>query len=160
MATLVPSIYPALDAIRSIGDNLGLRLWTVLLTVRTWSGGQPGFGTKTDTTFQLLNTDSLGNTHPVRVKQVSRNDIIASGGLYSTQSLRCGPMTPNYVANGISGGVTTANLDPPTTTPGTEIFWHVTGPGIPSGGAWYGKVGEEAKAMSYYVIIDRNALKP
>jgi len=160
MATLVPSIYSALDAIRSIGDDLGLRLWTVTLTKRVWSGERPGIGTKTDTTFQLFNTDSLGNLHPVRVKQVSRGDIIASGGLYSNQTMRCGPMTPNYTANGISGGVTTANLDPPTSASPTELFWFIQGPGIPSGGAWYEKAGEEAKAMSFYVVLNRSARKP
>lgn len=159
MATLVPSILPALDAVRSIGDALGLRPFTVYQLTRVWTGERPGKGTKTDTTFQLVNTDADGVTHPVRVKQVSRRDIIASGGTYADQMLTIGPITPTYTTEQ-GGGFSSGQLDPAPTSAATEIFWKVLGPGIPAAGAWFAKVDEVAKAMEFTITVKRLGMAP
>ena len=155
--SFTPTVLPALDALRSIGDVLGLRPYSVFLLVRTWSGGRPGLGTMSDDALlQMVNTDQNGVAHPVQVAQLSRKDVIASGGAYSDQMLRVGPMTPTYTG----GGFSSSQLDPTPTGAATEILWKVTGPALPSEGAWFTKIAEEASALHFFVTLKRTAVKP
>lgn len=150
---------------RSIGGLLGLRVFTVTVRVRTWDGSQPGNGAYTDVDTSLVNTMTTGQTFPVRVQQVSRRDVIASGGVYTDRDLRFGPMTPPYPA-GIfpAGGFDDSTLDvaPSAEEQAREVFWRITGPsqGIPPQGAWFEKVGEEYTALHAYVILRANGRVP
>ena len=156
--TFAQSIIPALDSIRGIAGRMGLRPYTVTITVTSWSGSRVGQGTKTSSSLTLTNT--MGPpAEPVRVRQVSRKDIIASGGLYTEREFKIGPMTPAYAAyiNQFAGGNTDTQLDPAATNVATEVIWTVTGPCLPgNGGApggLFSKVGEEATSLHYLLYL-------
>ena len=157
--TLATALLPALDTIRSIRGQLGLNPFTVTVLMRQWSGERPGVGSSLDTTTVLQNAGQ-----PVMVKQLSARDIVASGGLYRDRDMRVGPMTPSYAATFVqpAGGYTDATLDPPVVQGigGTEIFWLVSGPGMPAGGVYCEKVGEEATALHFSVILRATGRTP
>jgi hypothetical protein len=153
-----------LEEIRGIGAELGLRPYTVTAVVHTWSGSRIGLGIKTTTKTQITNgTDPYtGLPVTIGVRQVSRKEIVASGGAYTDRDLRVGPMTPAFAATlaGFAGGFTDSTLDPtPTGTP-TEVHYLVTGPSVPAGGAAFDKIGEEATALHYFVIIRQTGRVP
>jgi hypothetical protein len=156
-----------LDEIRGIRGELGLNPYTVAVTIRVWSGcTRPGGqgGTHADTTTTLTNgsVDGFGGPYPIMVRQLSRREAIASGGMYTNRTLKVGPLTPQFFAtiSAPAGGVTDATLDPTPTTAPTEVFWNVQGPSTPAGGAWFKKVGEEATAIHYYLFLDQGGMAP
>lgn len=146
-------ILPALDAIRSLGSVFGVRSYQVYITVTSWTGERAGIGTKASTTTQIVNTDLSGTAWPVQVVELSRKEVILSGGQFSDQMLKVGPFTPNYTGGGFTDGV----VDPVTNAGTTEVNWLVTGRGLPPSGAYFDKVGEEATAFHYYVTLKRSA---
>jgi hypothetical protein len=146
-----------LDEIRGIAGELGLRVYSVNLQVATWSGSRVGQGTKTVSPLTFTNTAGLsGDPLPnVRVRQLSRKEVVASGGLYTDRDFKVGPMTPAFAATlaQYGGGYTDQQIDPLATSTPTEIIWNVMGPSIPPGGASFSKVGEEATSMHYFVVL-------
>jgi len=163
VTTFRDAILPALDQVRSIGGLLGLRRFVVTVHVRTWSGERPGVGTTIDRSVILTNQGpGAATTAPVQVNQLSAKDIIASGGLYRDRDMKVGPMTPTYAATNSlnAGGFDDSTLDVPTTSSPTEIFWNITGDGMPAGGVWCDKIGEEATALHYYVILRATGRQP
>ena len=165
MTTYRDVILGPLDIVRGVGGLLGLRVYTVSVLVRTWDGPRPGVGFSSDVTTQLTNALPGGGRTPVHVKQVSRRDVIASGGVYADRDVRVGPLTPPYPA-GIgfpTGGFDDATADPaiPVSQKPVEIFWNVVGPGWPVGtGGWAEKVGEEFTALHLNVILRATGRSP
>lgn len=142
-----------------------MRKWRVTVRVRTWDGERPGDGGYTDVDTLLVHVREDGRASPVMVKQVSRADAIASGGIYTNRDVRVGPITPPYPAGlfNYAGGFGDATVDPsqdPSDAP-IEIFWRVTGPGWPSSdGGWSDKIGEEFTSLHAIVILRANGRKP
>jgi hypothetical protein len=93
---------------------------TVAVTVRTvvWSGYAMGDGTGTP-------TNTVISPKP-RVKQVSAREVAASGGLFTLEDLKVGPITPDYVCGTDTGGYSPAQLDPEGGEK-TEILYILTG---------------------------------
>jgi hypothetical protein len=153
---LVPAILPALDMCRTIGGRLGLRVYTTTVRQRIWSGERPGVGSYVDFDTALVNTGVDGVSAPVMVKELSRKDVIASGGLYISGDLRIGPMTPAYQAlfTKLAGGYTDrGTLDPgPLSTAPVQMIWIVNGPSL-APNSIFQKVSEEAAAMHYKVVV-------
>lgn len=151
-----------LDEIRAIPDELGLRPFDVIVRVVTWSGadasGRSGVGIGTssyvDTPFLV------GGGHRPKVRQVSMRDIIASGGLYHDQDMKVGPVTPAYPGNASQegGGVAYATIEPPVTGAPTQIYYRVSGNGLPGLGVWYDKKFDTTDhAMNSWFILRRRA---
>ena len=165
---VVPPILPALDAIRSIGGMLGLRVFKVTVRKRIWTGARPGApgSTKADLDTVLVNQGADGNSYPVRVKQVSRSEAFASGGQYTARDLRVGPMTPSYLAGILAyGGFDDNTVDPQPTASATEVFWILSTleggtHGIPAGGIVCEKRGEENSALHVYVVLRATGRAP
>jgi hypothetical protein len=144
-----------LDEIRGIAGELGLRPYTVTVQLLTYSGLRVGNGTKTAGPVLTLFHTMGPSAQPVRVRQLTRKEIVASGGLYTDRYFKVGPMTPAYGAyvNQFAGGNTDAQLDPEATIYPTEVIWAMTGPGLPAGGAAFSKIGEEATALHYFIFL-------
>lgn len=163
-----PTILPALDAIRGIGGLLGLRVFKVTVRKRVWTGGRPGLlGTsKTDTDTVLVNQAADGSLRNVRVRQVTRQEVIASGGQYASRDLRVGPVTPSFVAGLLpAGGFNDGTINPAPTASQTEIFWILQSvpdgtAGIPAGGIICELRGEEATSLHYYAILRATGRQP
>lgn len=158
MATLRNSLLPAIDAIRAIPGQLGMRLYAVSIVTRTWTGARPGLGTKTDAATAL--TVDRGQ-YQAKVRQLTERDVIASAGLYNTQQFEIGPLTPGYASNAGSGGITPDIIDPAVGSTAIEVFFKVTGPGFPAGGGWFKKVATNVtKPYRYTFIVEKTAVVP
>lgn len=166
--TWATQILQPLDAIRSIGGILGLRVFTVVVNRRVWSGGVPGAPGSTfiDNKVTLVNLGADGNKYPVRVRQLSRAEIVSSGGQYTDRDLRVGPMTPTFAktAFGAAGGFDDTSMDPVPTATAVQMIWTMSSPngtfGIPPGGVVCEKRGEDATALHYYAILRSTGRTP
>jgi len=142
---------PVLDTYRGALDTVyGLRRFDVTVRVTTWAPGSlPGSQGSTKAPVDTPLTVA-GGARP-KVEQVSQRTIIASGGLYQDQDLRIGPLTPSYsVASGIDPSV----FDPAGAS-NVEVLLKLVGPGLPAGGAWFSKVGQEVTANFHYSLVVR-----
>lgn len=154
-STLRDSLLPALDVIRGIPAQMGLRPHTVSITVRTWSGSRAGLGSNTDTTTGIK--QDLG-IYPIKVRNMSQKDIIASGGLYTDQDVVAGPITPPYIGSLLDNNAI-AIFDPPSQ--GAEVFFLITGPGYPTAGAYFKKIGQRVDTpMRYTLYLRKTAEQP
>lgn len=151
--TLAEDLLPDLEEIRGIPDgDLGLRPFTVSVLVRTWSGARVGLGTKTDVTTVLTNDQGKAR---VRARSLTAKDVVASGGLYSADDWRIGPMTPPFPG----GGVNQSTTNPPVSGAQTEVFYRIDGPGM--AGVWFKrKADERDSALRHMVIVERTATTP
>jgi hypothetical protein len=146
-----------LDEIRGISGELGLRVYSATVHVTTWSGSRVGQGTKAVKTLPFTNTaPTTGDpAPPIMIRQVSRKEAIASGGLYTNRDLKAGPITPYFAATlaQAGGGYSDPMIDPEATVTPTEVTWNVLGPSLPAAGATFEKIGEEASSMHYFVYL-------
>lgn len=153
-----------LDEIRGIVGELGLRVYTASVLVTTWTppagqNARPGLGTRVDVTLPFTNTaPTSGDPNPsVGVRQLKRQEVVSSGGKYTDRDLKIGPITPAFAATlaQYGGGFADPNIDPeqPATPVAREIHWVISGPSIPVGGTKFSKIGEEATALHYFVIV-------
>ncbi len=154
--TLGSDLLEALDDIRSIGGELGLRPWSCTVRVRTWTGARVGLGDRTDVDTPIVNMASNGVAQPVYVKQLSRKEIIASGGLYTDRDWKVGPITPPYpsILRVPAGGFDDTTIDPQPTGQPTEIFWFISSPtgtfGVPPGGPTLTNWRNQANYTAYW----------
>jgi hypothetical protein len=148
-----------LDLIRALPGipALNLRPFQVYQRVRVWAGGRPGLGAVTETITQVFNTqviNSVANVYPVRVQKVAKRDVIASGGQFSDNDYKVGPMTPSYGTPPLSGGYGQSSFDPPPIASAVEVVWWVLGPDLPPApGVIFDKISEEGTDLHYYVWL-------
>ena len=149
-----------IDIMRGIPGIMGVRLYTVAIIVRAWTGARPGLGSPTDATHGVKVDVGIYQT---KVAQVSAKDAIASGGLYTNQELKVGPITPPYTGSTADNDAI-AILDPPEPSPGTsqEVLFNIQGPGFPTAllsngyaGAWFEKVSSNYTRYFRYEFIVR-----
>ena len=161
MGGFLPTILPALDAIRSIGGLLGVRVFKVTVRRRVWTG-RPGapLSEKADFDTVLVNQAPDGSLQPVRVQRLSRSDVMSSGGRYTATDYKVGPMSPPYIAGVLkaAGGFDDNTINPAPTGTQTELIWILSTNdggthGIPAAGSICELKGEEATAMHYYAIL-------
>ncbi len=136
------------DQIRGqVPGKLDLRPYSVIVRVRTWTGARPGLGTKTDVDTQILNA----GFNP-KVEEVSSRDIIASGNVYQMGDYKISPITPDYG----SGGTPGTSLDPSVTTTALEVFYKISGPRLPSSGAWFKRVSSSDLTNFHIEVVVRS----
>ncbi len=156
--TFRDDILSSLDDIRGIPGELGMRLFTVAVMSRTWSGERPGVGQKSDKTTPVMVAHGCFNA---RVRSVTSKDVIASGGLYTTEDVKVGPVTPPFLGSA-SDGDAIIIFDPPGIAgSGTELFFKITGPGYSAAGDWFKKVDvDTSKPFSYFLTLRKTAKVP
>ncbi len=136
------------DKIRRVPGLMDLRQHTVTVRVITWTGARTGLGTKTATDTVLY----VGGNQNVKVRELTGEDVVASGGLYSSGDLEIGPITPSYGA----GGVAQSALDPAVSVSPTEIYYKIVGPiASASAGDWYKKIGGRSDRNFRYTVVVR-----
>ena len=143
----------AIDEIRGIPDELGVESYSATVRVISWTGARVGLGTRTVTDTPIRVGAGQSKAH---VARVTSKDVIASGGLYTAQDMRIGPLTPGYAG----GGVAAATLDPSTSARPTEVYFVLAGPGIPAGGVLYARVGAEMDSSTQYFVVVRSTGRP
>jgi hypothetical protein len=147
--SLVSSCRPIFESARVLLADMGFRQHDVSMRVITWSGQTVGDGTRTAVDTPLL----IQGRRP-GVRLVSQKDIIASGGLYEDGDYRIGPFTPAYSEPGATypvGGIDVSVFNPPTSGAAREIYFRLTGPGMPDG-AWFAKI-EQSVAGSFSLLF-------
>lgn len=145
--TLRDDLLELAEDVREIPGEFGVRLFSVDVFKRVWSGERVGLGSGYDSSEVVL----VATFNP-KVVQVSSRDIIASGGLYQEQDLRVGPMTPTKVD--------VSAFDPPVGTQPMELFFRITGPGYEAG-AWFKKVNQlTTRPFRYEFVVRATAEKP
>lgn len=148
--TFRESLLPSLDWVRAIPGMLGLRLFRASVRVTSWSGSRIGIGTKTILSERVL---TVGHgTQNVKVRQLTQKDVIASGGKYTTQDFKIGPMTPEF----LGGGVPVEWLDPVQRPEAVEIIYLIEGPGLPAGGGRYQRIEDETTRSFHSNVIVRH----
>ncbi len=93
-----------------IDQEVGMRLRTVATRRRTWSGGQPGSGTPTDTDTPLSPTPKVSEP-PARL-------VAAAPGRYQDGDLLVTRISATYTEADLTGGSLGA---------GEEFYWLVDG---------------------------------
>jgi hypothetical protein len=152
-------LLPVVDKLRGIPGLFGLRLFTVSVVTRTWNGSRPGVdsSTSSDTTTGIK--VDVG-TYQTKVTQITTRDVIASGGIYTDQDVRVGPITPPYTGSAQDGDAITV-FDPAPGVAPAEIFFNIKGPGYPTAGAWFKKLSQDVtRPMHYEFVLRRSAETP
>lgn len=153
--TFRDDILPALDSVRGVPGELGLRLNSVVVRVKTTTGVRPGIvGGTTTTTDTSLKVG--GGTQNPKVTEVSARDVVASGGLYEAGDYRIGPLTHEWA----NGGTDLDTVNPTTTTTGREVLYILTGPSFPSTGAICKRVSDEVLPNFHISIVVRRMGSP
>jgi hypothetical protein len=105
------------DEARALRGPAGVDIETVNVTIvrRTWAGGRRGSGAPTDVAVVTL---------PIyyKIRQVSERLVASSGGLYTMNDIKVGPITPSFSG----GGFSPADLKPVGLT-GQEIVYVLSG---------------------------------
>lgn len=127
------------DRVRGIPGKLDLRQNVVTMRVRQWSGCVAGEGAYTDTDTILTVNAGAQN---VRVREVSMKDIVSSGGQLTAQDLKVGPFTPEFTG----GGTPDEDYEPFTSAFPREVWFLVTGRGMPPQGRWYKRTNDDNMA--------------
>ena len=156
MSDFRDTFLPALDQLRGIPGQFGLRLFTVAVFVRTWTGERAGIGTSSDTTT-LLTVDN--GCQPPKVRALTTREVGVSGGLYRDGDYEIGPLTPPYPCS--LDNVTLPILDPVNPLSPIEVFWKLTGPSFPQGTAYCEKISQLAdKPFRYTIVVRATAYQP
>ena len=149
--TLRDSLLPAVDIVRGLPGQLGLRPFGVNVVSRTWTGPRPGLGTSSDT-VKPTRVD-LG-TFSVNLRLLTSQEIIASNSLYEQQDVEIGPITPPYTGSSVDNDAISI-FDPPVGSTGFELLFKVTGPGYATTGTWFRKVSQNVTRNFRYTFVLR-----
>lgn len=154
--TLRDECLPIFEDVRILLDDLGFRRYDILLRVIDWAGGTVGKGAKTTLDTPLV-IQGNGATvpHRIKVRRITSQDILASGGKYQDGDYRIGPMTPVFVnIFGLTGGNDVNYFNPEKSlTTKREFYYRLTGPGMELG-KWFKKIDQVVDTnWSYYFTL-------
>ena len=115
--SLRTDLLATVDLVRTLRGPDGFDIATVQVTIvrRTWAGGRRGSGAPSDVTV-------LAISEWTKVRQVSERLVASSGGLYTMNDIKVGPITPSFTG----GGFSPADLKPVGLT-GQEIVYILSG---------------------------------
>lgn len=130
-----------------------LRRCDVTMRVYTYDGEQIGEGNRTYVDTLV----GIKDQYKPKVKQVSQDDIMSSGGVYQALDIKVGPLTPTYS----TGGNDPVDFAPEyDSTSNKQVLYQVAGPGMEDG-AWFVKVGQELLGnFGYYLILRKAQSSP
>jgi hypothetical protein len=141
--TLADDLKPLAHSVRAIPGQLGIRPYTVSTIKRTWSGGNTGNGTPTDTETPITEADS----QPPRVRALSGEEK-ALLDLAGT-AWEIGPITPSFSG----GGTAISVLKPTDLYQGDEFFIRLVGPEYPTGALMRIVDIKTDRALNYRVTV-------
>lgn len=145
-------ILEAIEDIRSVPGDLDIRQHRVFVVVRAWDGPRVGVGLSTTTETELLVSG-----YPPKVREMSLKDVVASGGLYVAGDIEVGPITPNHA----KGGTAPSVYNPDVGSTPSEVYFRVEGPGLPTGGAHFSRVGDSTmKSFSHKLTLRQSGRQP
>jgi len=115
--SLRTDLLPVVDLLRGLTgpDVLDIRTAQLTIRTRTWSGTEVGEGTPTDSDLVLPKN--------YRVDSLTTKEIASSGGRFSDDAVKVGPITPAFDG----GGYTPEMLNPGATADNVEVIHILTG---------------------------------
>ena len=134
----------ALYGARAIAGTLGLRPYTVSVSVRSWSGDVVGEGIASVSTTAI--TESAGQ--PPKVRWLSGEDIALGG--FASGSVEVGPITPSFPGGGTAIATITGN----GATTGQLMHFTLTGPEFPNGARYSLKDISSDRALHYMLTLE------
>lgn len=155
MTSFKDSLLPVVESIRGIPGQLGLRVFTVAgVVTKTYSGPRIGQGSVATTEVDLSVAFGM---QPPKVRQLSQEDIVRSGGELETVQFEIGPVTPNFAGGGFAYSV----FEPVTTSSLTEVFFRIVGPGTQTDGDWFVKTSAKRdRPFRFMVTVKKTAARP
>lgn len=139
--TLADDLKPLVHSIRSIPGELGLRPYTVSVTVRAGLGQHNIESTGSETTTAITE----GNGQPPKVRFLSDEDRAFDA--LPAGSVEVGPITPEHA----TGGISFATLTGQGAADHTLLHYTLTGPQFPSG-AKYRLIGSRSDRALHYKL--------
>lgn len=136
-------------SVRQIPGDLGVRPYTVSVSVSTWSGATPGEGTE-DVTVTAI---TEANGQPPKVRWLTDEERALGG--YADAVIEVGPITPDFPGGGTSWAVLTQSAA--AAVPGTVIRYVLTGPEFPSGANFERVGGTSDRTFNYKLRLQRVA---
>lgn len=139
-------LLPAIQTIRDIAVDLGIRRHEVWVRLVTYAGTRVGLGTATTTDTYLGRP---------KVREVSSKDIIA-GTEMGDVVFELGPFTPEGAALALpdTKALAPTDLSPLQTGTPTEIYYLIKGPGLPTAGLLCQRVTDGlTKPFRYMVTV-------
>ena len=135
----------AADQALAVPNLLQMRPYYLTIYNVSWDGARQGVGNKTTTTIPIVN-DGYVNA---RFRQVSKEDIVLSGGFLSDKDDVIGPICFPYVVQVpvvgfpvISGGIDPISFSTPS-LPNAELYLNIQGPNFPEGGSFFKKIYDQ-----------------
>lgn len=122
MATLAERLKPTLRRVRAIPGKKGLRVHTVKLLSRGWSGTHSGDGGRFDVELTIVE----GNNQPPKIRWVSDEELAV--GALSSGTVEIGPITADDSSRTWLDDLQGAEL-----STGEARYLVITGPKCPNG---------------------------
>jgi hypothetical protein len=135
--SLRDDLVPVVDELRALPDELGFRPYTTVIRTTTWTGGEPGRGTRQTTDLTIS---------PVpKVSDVPERLIHAAPGKYEQGDRFVSKISATYTRAQLTGGDVAA---------GVEVVWLIDG-------EEYTLVGTpEERPLEWRVTVRRRARAP
>lgn len=132
-----------LESARSIAGTLGLRPYTVTVSVRSWSGDEPGEGVETVAVAPITERGQ-----PPRVKFL--NDEQIALGQLARGAVEIGPITPAHAG----GGTPIDTLVGTSAHAGEVMHFTLSGPEIPDGARYSLTRVSSDSALHYTLTLE------
>ena len=142
----------AADQALAVPAQIQLRPYTVTLTTLTWTGDRVGVGTDTDG-YQVVT--NYGGINP-RFRQVSKQEIVLSGGQLKDQDVVIGPFVFPYDTGNTTGGTDPKIFSPDVSATNIEFYIKVEGPNFPTGGSYFKKIWDSSERSVMFRVYLRN----
>lgn len=133
------------ESVRGIAEGFGVRPYSVVVRTKSWSGGQPGHGTLTESDATLTE----GGSNP-KVTFTQTDEVFSNGG--AIEVVEVGPITPDHPA----GGTSLSTLAP-TLSDGEVVTYVLTGPRYPSGAEFELDSLKHHRGYQYMLVLRRSA---
>lgn len=133
------------ESVRGMAADFGVRSYSLTVRTTTWSGGQPGHGTATNTDTAI--TESGSNP---KVAFVQTDEIFSNDGAIEVAEV--GPITPDHP----TGGTAISTLRP-VVADGDGVTYILAGPRYPNGAEFELEQLKHHRGYQYSLVLRRSA---
>ena len=141
----------AADVALGVPNLLQLRPYTTTLNTISWSGSRPGLGSATIVSNSVYND---GYINP-RFRQVTREEVVLSGGVLRDQDVVIGPFVFPYSTPFATGGLDPLTFNP-TLSNTCEFYINIMGPNFPAAGLQFKKIWDDTQKNVMYRVYLRS----
>lgn len=141
--TFQSNLRKAVTRIRAIPNKFGVRVYSVSVRVRSWSGAERGEGTLTTTTYTIAEHGGA----PPKVRFLNGEQLALAGESFGAEIIEVGPVTP---------GNTPREYMTPDPPDNAVVEWIVTGPKFPSGSIFTLKELRDDRGYQFKAVLQKS----